>query len=248
MMKPRNCHKEQRPKKNQKFRSFLLTCLALGFVLTAGITAASKTDPFPTIVLPVYTGGYDVETSFNRLKGIKWIGYRVQTQYPAAEVIEYYDIVLNGRGWKPSFEICQRHWASPDDGSIKKEFRARQLFTSWDHPRHKLRISLLLEYKPPGGNRRDEVAIECRLQPLLDNSRYDDFISRLKEAGQYPEFIKRLEAYRKPGGEVDSALIARDIHNNRADDILIEYWQIKDEQKNEIADIIRRVNQDRRGS
>lgn len=223
----------------------LFAVLAACFHLTVNIAGSSEADPFPMIVLPVYHGGYNIENSFNRLKGTKALAYRVQTNYPAAEVLEFYDAILNGNGWKPSFEICQRHWAGLDDGSIKKRFQARQLFTSWEHPQYKLQISLLLEYKPPGTKSRDEVTVQCRLQPQLDKSKHDRFMGRLKEYGQYSEFNQKLNTYRQPDGELDSARIARDIRNKAADENLIAYMQIMDEMKQEIDDIIRRVNETR---
>jgi len=213
--------------------------------LTMNIASSSEADPFPTIALPVYHGGYDIENSFNRLKGTKALVYKVQTNYPAAEVLEFYDAALNGRGWKPSFEICQRHWASLDDGSINTDSKARQLFTSWEHPQFKLQISLWLEYQPPSPTGRDEVVVQCRLQPQTDNSRHAKFIGSLKASGQYGAFARKLDAYRRPDGEVDPDQIARDIRNNRADENLIAYKRIMDQEKKEIENIIRRVNEDK---
>jgi hypothetical protein len=233
---------------NKPSRKILLIVLAACLHLTVNRADSLESDPFPTIVLPIYQGGYDIENSFNRMKGTKGLFYKVQTDYPAAEVLEFYDAVLNGRGWKPSFEICQRHWASQDDGSINREFKARQLFTSWVHPQFRLQISLLLVYQPPKQTGRDEVVVQCRLQPKLDNSRHAKFIESLKTSGQYHEFAKKLDTYRKPDGEVDTAHIARDIHNNKADENLIAYQRIRDEEKKELEEIIRRANQRRRGS
>jgi hypothetical protein len=227
-----------------KSRALFFIILAICFHLTAKVANSSEADPFPTIVLPIHQGGYDIKNSFNRSKGTKALVYRVQTNYPAAEVLEFYDAVFNGRGWKPSFEICQRHWAGLDDGSIKREYQARQLYTSWEHPQFKLQILLWLEFQTPGTDSRDEVSVQCRLQPLLDNSKQDRFMGRLKESGQYYAFNKKLDTYRQPDGEVDLARIAQDIRNNYADENLIEYKRIMDEEKQEITNIIRLVNED----
>jgi hypothetical protein len=221
---------------NKLSRIIIWAVLAACLHPTGNSVNSSVTDPFPAIALPIYQGGYDIENSFNRMKGTKGLIYKIQTNYPAAGVVEFYDAVLNGRGWKPSFEICQRHWESLDDGSINREFKARQLFTSWAHPQFRLQISLQLVYQPPNPTGRDEVVVQCRLQPQLDNSRHAKFIESLKTSGQYHGFVKKLDAYRKPDGEVDTAHIARDIHNNKADENLIAYQRIMDEEKKEITD------------
>ena len=153
----------------RRLRTILLAVLISWLQLVASMAQSSDADPYPTIVLPVDSGGYDIEYSFNRLNGTKVLRYKVQTNYPAAEVIEFYDATLNSRGWKPSFEICQRHWASPDKDTLKGEFRVKQLFTSWVHPRSRLLLSLLLEYQSPDTTGPDEVVVQCRLQPQLNN-------------------------------------------------------------------------------
>ena len=154
---------------NIKFRTSFLAALAVCIQMTAGVAAEPAGDPYPAIVLPVFQGAYDLRNSANHEKDTKTLRYKIQTRYPAGEVIEFYDAALNAGGWKPSFEICQRHWAGPDDGSIETGQPAKQLFTSWQHPQYKLQISLLLEYKGPGASGRDEVLVRCRLQPQLQN-------------------------------------------------------------------------------
>ena len=156
---------------NMIMRTMLLAVLITWLQLTATMAHSSDADPYPTIALPVYSGGYDIEYSFNRLKGTKALQYKVQTGYPAAEIIEFYDATLNSRGWKPSFEICQRHWASLDNDNLRGEIRVRQLFTSWVHPQFRLQISLLLKYQNSDTTGSDEVVVQCRLQPQSDNSK-----------------------------------------------------------------------------
>ena len=230
---------------SNKSRIIFIFFLAAWIQLTVGTAAGSGVDPYPTLVLPLYSGAYDIENRANRLNGTRALTYKIQTNYPAAEVLEFYDAALNGSGWKPSFEICQRHWASLDDGSIKRGQQARQLFTSWQHPQYKLQISLLLEYQGPGTSGLEEVLVQCHLQPQLDNTRHEKFVSHLKASGQYRVFTKKLETYRQPDGEIDPALIDRDIRNNKAGDMIIEYRRILEEEKQEIEEIIRRVNETR---
>jgi hypothetical protein len=153
-----------------KFCICFVAVLALSFQMAAVVAAERKGDPYPAIVLPVYQGAYDIKNSADRVGGTKTLGYKIQTRYPAGEVLEFYDAALNARGWKPSFEICQRHWASPDDGGPETGLPAKQLFTSWQHPQYQLQISLLLEYNGPGASGRDEVLVRCRLQPQPENT------------------------------------------------------------------------------
>ena len=72
----------------------------------------SAIDPYSFVEIPVYHKGYNVKQSVNHSKQTKSLSYHVQTNHPAAEVIEFYDAYLNGRGWRSSFEICQRNWGN----------------------------------------------------------------------------------------------------------------------------------------
>ena len=139
--------------------------IAVSFRLTTGMAAGPQEDPYPEIVLPVYKDAYDIKNTTNRKEGIKTLTYKIQTRYPATEVVEFYDAALNAAGWKPSFEICQRHWAGPNEEVGQKGLQAQQLFTSWLHPRYNLQLSLLMLYQPPGKKGQDEVIVQCRLYP-----------------------------------------------------------------------------------
>ena len=83
--------------------------VAVCFHLTTGMAAGPQENPYSEIVLPVYQGAYDIKNTANRKEGTKTLTYKIQNRYPAAEVVEFYDAALNAGGWKPSFEICQRH-------------------------------------------------------------------------------------------------------------------------------------------
>ena len=150
---------------NMKFCTGFLAVLALSIQLTAAKAAGPQEDPYPEIVLPVYQDAYDIKKTASRMEGSKTLTYKIQTRYPAAEVVEFYDAALNPRGWKPTFEICQRHWDCPDGEISKKGMQTRQFFTSWHHPRYKMQLSLLMKYHGPGKAGRDEVIVQCRLYP-----------------------------------------------------------------------------------
>ena len=102
------------------------------------------------------------------MRRIKTFSYIVRMNYPAAEIIEFYDSFFNGSGWISSFEICQRHWAVPADVSKDAEPAARQMFTSWVHPELDLSVVIWLKYESIDNQRRGEVIVEGRLQPKLE--------------------------------------------------------------------------------
>jgi hypothetical protein len=46
---------------NKLSRTIFLVVLAACFHLTVNSAGSTQTDPFPTIVLPIYQGGYDAD-------------------------------------------------------------------------------------------------------------------------------------------------------------------------------------------
>jgi len=146
-------------------RFFRLLCLVACVNLTLSLSYGLAADHFPSIEIPIFHNGYDIKKERDRSGGTKSISYRVQKRFPAAEVLEFYDSYFNARGWRSSFEICQRHWDRIPGGSNAGGPSGKQLFTSWEHPELNLKAVLRLEYEMVNERWRGELAVRCRLQP-----------------------------------------------------------------------------------
>ena len=142
---------------------FLSLTVWILFVL--GIAHSAEIDPYPTVVFPIFKEGYNLKKHFDASKQTKSIRYYVQSGYPPAEVLEFYDAYFNGSGWRPSFEICQRNWAELDQGTKTAEPLLRRLFASWEHPEFNLKALLWLTFETAGKGQQNEVTVECRVQP-----------------------------------------------------------------------------------
>ena len=148
-----------------KFNWTRLFCLLALVIFNSAQLFGSETDLFPFINVPIYSNGYDIAEETDHGSKTKSVSYLVQTKFPAAEVIEFYDAYFNANGWQPSFEICQRHWDHSAIGSKTKSLAGTHLFTSWEHPEHKLSAVLRLEYSLKDGSLVDVLAVRCELLP-----------------------------------------------------------------------------------
>jgi DNA ligase 1 len=146
-----------------KFIRFLtlVACVNLTLSLSYGLAA----DLFPSIEIPVFHSGHHIKKEIDPSRATKSISYRVHTKFPAAEVLEFYDSYFNARGWRSSFEICQRHWDRLTDGTKAGGPSGEQLFTSWEHPKFNLKAILRLEYERVNEKWQDELVVRCQLQP-----------------------------------------------------------------------------------
>ena len=138
-------------------------CLFVFFDFNWSFADSSAIDPYPTVEIPVYHKGVNVTRSYDHSKQTKFLSYHVQTDHPAAEVIEFYDAYLNGRGWRSSFEICQRNWGTLSDGANADDFSAKQLFASWQHLEFNLKLDLWLRYERVSRDRQYNVVVHCLL-------------------------------------------------------------------------------------
>ena len=157
--------------KNMKIKAGLIyvICLSGCILLSVFVANSAEIDPYPTVIIPIFKGGYNLQKYFDASKETKSIRYYVQAGYPPAEVLEFYDAYFNGRGWRSSFEICQRNWEGLNNGTKTAGSHSRQLFASWEHSKFNLKAVLWLTYKMVNKGRQNEVIVKCRLQPKVDN-------------------------------------------------------------------------------
>jgi hypothetical protein len=151
-----------------KVKLIYFLCL-IGFILL-GLFAANSAeiDPYPTVNIPIFKGGYNLQKYLDASKATKSVGYYVQSVDPPAEVLEFYDAYFIGRGWRPSFEICQRNWEDLRKGTKTAGPLSRQLFASWEHSEFHLKAALWLTYEMVNQGRQNEVTVKCRLMPKAD--------------------------------------------------------------------------------
>ena len=155
-------------------------CLAACIHFTLSIAYGLEADPFPSTEIPVFHSGYHIKKEIDRSKGTKSISYYVQTKFPAAEVLQFYDSYFNAKGWRSSFEICQRHWDRLPDRTKAGGLSGKQLFTAWEHPELSLKAVLRLEYEKVDAKWQDELAVRCQLLSKPD-------LSTSQKAGAKPQ-------------------------------------------------------------
>ena len=144
-------------------------CILCLFEFSLCFAGPSETDPYPSVDIPIYHKGYNVKERYNESAQTKAIIYHVQTDPPAREVIEFYDAELNARGWRSSFEICQRNWDHFSEGENTDSLSAKHLFASWQHLELNLKLDLWIRYERGHKDRQDEVVVNGLMQPLADN-------------------------------------------------------------------------------
>ena len=204
----------------------LIPCI-IGIVSISTIGKVfSDEDPYPSIEIPVMPSGYHITRVFGHPPKTKSLNYFILAQYPANEVLQFYDLRFKKIGYIASFNKFKKQWECFIDGTIKGNPRVRQLLALWINPELEMEAFLALRYIKAGDNWGNELHVLCQIQPLIETTRLEEFLRQLSESKQHAEFIKLLDSYRRTNGEVD---IDKAIRENPDNDYLKEYKKILNE-------------------
>jgi hypothetical protein len=129
------------------------------------VARAAEEGPCQCLCIPIFPNNGKISMAFDQNSGTKTIHYRVRANQSAAEIIQFYDVILNGKGWMASFEICQRHWEVCDAGTADANAHAGRFFASWVHPEKNRRLVVWLRYKAMEDQDGYDVTVECRVGP-----------------------------------------------------------------------------------
>lgn len=137
-------------------------------LLSLFVVHSAEIDPHHLVKIPLFKGSYNLQEYVDASNETESVTYRVQTNHPPTEVLEFYDAYFNGEGWRSSFEICQRNWEALGDRTKTAKPIARQLFASWEHAELNLRAVLWLHYEMADNQRQNEVVVKCQIQPKTE--------------------------------------------------------------------------------
>ena len=206
---------------------FAFFCLLITIFVLKGISNTQE-DPYPNIKIPVINGAYNVKIYFNHPKATKSLNYYVRAEYPANEVIRFYDSEFKQNGWIACNGKAKREWECFIDGTIASKPLVRQFLALWVHPILKKEAFLALRYVRIGDKWSNELHVICQVQPLSDRTRLESFMKKLDKDGGLSKFMNLINSYRMANGQVN---IDKAIKENPENHYLKEYKRILDEIK-----------------
>lgn len=210
----------------KSIKTILFLCLGgIIVILTIG-KVYSEEDPYPSIEIPVLPDSYHITRIFDHPPKTKSLNYFLRTQYPADEVLEFYDSKFKEIGYVASSNKFKRQWEFFIDGTIEEEPRVRQLLALWINPALKVEAFLALRYVKDVKSWGNELHVLCQIQPLIDTTRLEEFLRQLHESNKQAQFMKLIDSYRMSDGEVD---IDKAVSENPDNDCLNKYKKIIDE-------------------
>jgi hypothetical protein len=128
-------------------------------------------DPFAVYELPVLPGSFEINKTVHEPPGTKAVFYLLNIDYPAKEVLLYYDGELGKQGFIPYMENGwgNREWGHFIDGTKPGTPHVDQLLASWIDPSKTVRVILGLSYVYREHNqRKDTLEVICQIQPFFD--------------------------------------------------------------------------------
>jgi hypothetical protein len=207
----------------------LVFIIAVFFYIESAFCLNDKTDPYPNISIPVYSGAYEVHLFKDREKKVKSIDYYVRSNYPSHQLLEFYKNKLKKFGLKIKKEEPPK-WECFVDAAIKGSPKVRQLVAIWVNRKNRIEAILALRFKQTDKGWDNILNVKFQLQPLFDMTKLKDFIKELKSTGDkaYNDFMNLLDKYRGEDGEVD---IDKAISQNKGNKNLLKYKKILEDMR-----------------
>ena len=131
---------------------------------------------FPDIEIPVYKTGYDVKKGINKKFKSKYTFYKINSKFPAKEVIEFYHTNFKRMGFIQYSEdgYGKGRWENFDSNSGQWEptnsMPARYIATWIDNDK-KIRIVVLLRYKSDqiDDEGKNLLFVDCKVVDFFDS-------------------------------------------------------------------------------
>jgi hypothetical protein len=146
-----------------KIQSQIIATLLIAVFLLVGRSMASgpAAVTYETMDIPVFPGAYDVRKEVDSGDQTRTVTYQVQTTHPAAEILQFYDVYFNGRGWRSGFETCQRNWGGSESSASPDDAAPSLLFASGEHFDLNMTVDVWLKTETTG---QAPITVTCRLQ------------------------------------------------------------------------------------
>jgi hypothetical protein len=117
---------------------------------------------------PIFQGGYNVNISTENPLGTKAFSYALEMEYPAQQIIDFYNNYFKLPEWQAYFEdrYGKGKWFSFIDATDKGNPRVNRFFTTWIDPKKEVRVVLALEYRST--YKENELGVTCQIYPFFD--------------------------------------------------------------------------------
>ena len=211
-------------------------------ILTGWFVYACYTHPdyYPLVKIPVMTNGYNVKKVYDNPKYTKSLNYFLKAEYPAEEVISFYNSQFKEDGWIISKDKFKGEWLSFIDGTQKGNPKIRQRASLWIKPDLGLEAFLALKYEMKK-NEWSDLHVMCQIQPNVDYSKLEQYVEKLHKDNIeiYKRFMEQIDSILESNGDLNGKKINHALAANKdLAPYLIEYKKMTDEFNSEIKDIL----------
>ena len=140
------------------------------------LIGCTKSDPFPGVQLPIYAGAMNLNKAFDSpAEGAKSVAYDVTMDFPANELIDFYNKEMSKIGFSPLPEegIGTFKWEdfNTKSGRWEESSRVPARYTAtWVNKEKTQRVWLYIVYKPKGNSKDWEnmPMVSCSMAKYFD--------------------------------------------------------------------------------
>lgn len=167
--------------------------------------------------IPIFEKGYDINFFYKNDILIS-CNYYIIEKFPANNVIYFYDKSLLQLGFKENANSTWEYFYS--DNGLNKHIMMYKIYANIEK---KIDALLILEYNILNEKIEDNLNIKIQISKSVDISELDVFFEKLKNDGEFQNFMDIIDCYILKNGDIDIEQAIKDNPNNR---LLKEYKDI----------------------
>ena len=151
-------------------------------------------DPYPEINIPAYDNSYDISSAYNESIFGKTLRYSVQEQFPAPNIIKFYESFLSEKGFSElkDFPYSNKAWVKFNKKCLKWDIVAdsppARYFRAWVDSHKNLIFKLTLKYDD-----NEDLSVTCFLHPYARHDLFSEFDKWVSDMGKDQKFSKAAE-------------------------------------------------------
>ena len=147
--------------------------------------------------IPIFEKGYDIKYFYKNDILISCNYYAIE-KFPANNVIYFYDESLFQLGFKENVNSTWEYFYS--DNGLKKHIMMYKIYSNNEK---KIDALFILEYNVLNKKIEDNLNIKIQISKSVDISELDVFFEKLKNDGEFQNFMDIMDCYILKNGDID---------------------------------------------
>ena len=166
---------------------------------------------------PVYPSAQNIKSFVDKDHGVYSKSYILISDYTINDLFSFYSAELNNIDFiEVENDSSKKGWMNFIDMINGVQFHICQFSKEWVSIDKSKKAILLLQHKSRDVDRlRDKLFVTIQFMPNINEALIHDFFKELEKDGEFVDFMKLLEKYKTPDGNINFTKAISENPNNK---------------------------------